>query len=129
LVVTGAGTKPAYSVVTRSGDHVAGWVMAFPAGTTLASAERLLSLQLPPDVQQTSSSRQTARSGGGACEVVDYQSFQLAVAFTGSPEMSNGKFSVSFFQVQPNGSIATSYVQVNRAIVAIPVPVPQPTCQ
>ena len=128
IVVTGAGTKPKYTVVTLSNDHVVGWVMAFRAGTTLASAEHTLSHDLPVDVQQTSSSREMAQSGTGECEVVGYQSAQLAFALAGQSELANGTFSVSFFEALPTGSISTSYARVNRAIVGAPQPMPQPAC-
>lgn len=128
LVDTGAGSKPTYGDVTFAGGHVAGWVMAFPAGTRLVSAERLLAHELPADTQQTASLRQQRQAGPGACEVVSYQSLQLRLAFSAVPALSAGKFSVSFFDVLPGGSMSTSYVRVNRAVVGNPSPVSGPTC-
>jgi hypothetical protein len=128
-VVTGEGTRPKYRSVTQANGHIAGWVMAFPAGTTLLTAEREVRLDLPPDAQQTSSARETTAAGAAtSCEVVTFQSVELAFAFRGKPPLGTGKFAVSFFDVQPNGTISTSYAKVNQAVVADPVPVPQPTC-
>lgn len=127
-VVTGAGTKQRYTVVTLSSGQVSGWVMSFQAGTTLLSAENLLRADLPSDSQQTSSSKQTAGTGPAACEVVAYQSVQLALASHGNASLANGKFTVSFFEVQADGSISSSYAKVDRAIVGSPSPVPRPAC-
>lgn len=127
-VDTGAGTEARYTAVTFSGGRVSGWVMSFPAGTTVLSADHSLRSDLPTNSQQTSSSRQTASSGSAACEVVGYRSNQLALAFQGNSGLTNGKFTVSFFEVQPNGSISPSYATVNRAIVGAPSPVPEPSC-
>ena len=127
-VDTGDGVKPTYTEVNYSGGHVTGWVMAFPAATTLAVAERRLSHDLPADVQQTSSSRQTGQGGATACEVVSYQSLQIKLVASGDPDLSAGRIAVSFYALEPSGSISTSYAKVNRAVVGLPRNVPNPTC-
>ena len=127
-ISTGAGTQPTYSAVAQSSGHVAGWVMAFASGTKLAAAEHALSHDLPPDTEQIASARQTRQSGSGVCEVVSYQSFQLRLAFQSDPTLGSGRFSVSFFNVQSGGSVATSYAKVNRAVVGSPSNAPNPTC-
>jgi hypothetical protein len=128
VVATGAGAKPRYTVVTLSNDHVAGWVMAFSGGTTLAAAQRAVGRDLPADTQQTASSRESNQSGTGACEVVSFQSTEVGLALAGDPTLAGGKFTVSYFEVDPSGSIAPTYTHVNRAIVGVASPVPQPVC-
>ena len=127
-VDTGAGSLPTYSGVTFSAGHVVGWVMAFPAGTRLISAEHALGADLPSDTEQTASLRQSRQSGPGACEVVSYQSIQLRLAVSSDSSLAAGKFSVSFFDVQPGGSVSESYAKVDRAVVGAPASVPSPTC-
>lgn len=128
VVDTGAGTWATYTGVTFSGGHVAGWVMAFPAGTRLVAAERLVSHDLPSDTQQTASARQDRQSGTGVCEVVSYQSLQLRLTLAGGTALADGRFTVSFFEVEPSGSVSASYARVNRAVVGEPSSVPSPTC-
>ena len=127
-VNTGVGSRSTYTSVTVSSGHVSGWVMSFRKGSTLAAAEHLLGHDLPGDAQQISSSRQTGSSPGYVCEVVSYQSLQLRLASPNDPNLSSGRFSVSYFEVQLNGQIASSYAHVNRAVVGSPVPPSTPTC-
>lgn len=127
-VNTGAGTKPTYGAVNFSQGHVAGWVMAFATGTTLGAAEHALSQSLPPDVEQTASSRQTGQGGDSVCEVVSYQSVQLQAVAAGTPELGGGRFAVSFYEQERSGTISSSYATVNTAVVGIPRAAPSVTC-
>jgi hypothetical protein len=127
-VATGAGQKPRYSEVTQSGGLISGWVMAFAAATTLGSAEHAVGQELPPDAQQTASARQTPSTGSGACEVVKFHSARLATVFGQDQNLASGDFTVSYFQVLPNGSVAATYKDVNKAVVGLPSTVPPPNC-
>ncbi|HLX89700.1 MAG TPA: hypothetical protein VKR22_14740 [Acidimicrobiales bacterium] len=127
-VQTDSGRQPTYLGVHIVAGHVTGWVMNFGVHTTLAEAEFKLDGDLPPDVEQTASSRETTNDGAGACEVVNFMSTQAQAALSGVPALASGRFSVSFYELQASGAIASSYVTVNRAVVGVPGDIPGPAC-
>jgi hypothetical protein len=105
-----------FTAIQERGGKVTGWHMTFPPGTHLAKAEGLVRAQLPSDVRQTASGRNTFANGGGYCEFVDFQSDKLAAALgTPAPTGSAGNIGVTFYEVTPHGSGTGSIVTVNAA--------------
>jgi hypothetical protein len=111
-------TVDQFSSVQEQGGKITGWHMTFPAGTHLAKAEALVRAQLPVDVRQTASGRNTF-ANGGYCEFVDFQSDMLAAALgTPAPTGSNGNIGVTLYEVTPHGSGTASNVTVNAADIS-----------
>ncbi len=109
-------TVDRFTAVREQGGKVTGWHMTFPPGTHLAEAEALVRAQLPSDVRQTASGRNSFATGGGYCEFVDYQSDKLATALgTKPPTGSQANIGVTLYDVTPHSTGTTSIVTVDSA--------------
>ena len=109
-------TVDQFTAVQEQNGRVIGWHMTFPAGTDLAKAEALVRAQLPSDIRQTASGRNTFGGGGGYCEFVDFQSQKLATELNSpAPTGSESNVGVTLYESTPHPSDTTGIAKVNSA--------------
>lgn len=109
---------PQSTSVKESDGRVVGWTMTFPAGTRLASAEKLIRAQLPLDARQTASWRGSFGTADSHCEFVNFQSATLAGSLgTATPSASQDNIGVEVYEITPHRSGLSSIAIVNSAVV------------
>jgi len=110
------GSIDEFTALTVVGGRVTGWKMAFKDGTTIASAEEEVRTQLPADTRQTASRRGTYGHSSDTCEIVSFESEDLAKVL-GSGQGTAG---VILHQVGVSGLGSPSIAVVDRAVVQVP---------
>jgi hypothetical protein len=110
------GTIDQFTAVTVADDRIVGWTMAFPDGTSIASAEQQVRAQLPSDSRQTASRRGTYPHSTNTCEIVSFESRSLGLVL-GS---RRGTAGVMLHQVSVTGQGSPSIAVVDRATVRVP---------
>jgi hypothetical protein len=110
------GTIDQYTAVAVADGRIVGWTMAFPDGTSIASAEQQVRAQLPADARQTASRRATYPHSTDTCEIVAFESRSLGLVL-GS---HRGTAAVTLHQLSVTGQGSPSIAVVDRATIRVP---------
>jgi hypothetical protein len=126
FVRTDVGPKPRFSSMRVASGRVAGWTITFSSGTRLAGALVLVRAELPRDARQVASWSGSVPTTSARCEVIEYQSAELALALPA--RFSGGAFGVVFSVEAPRSASGGSVSLTDKADVGAAAATPDSPC-